>query len=512
MSQSAFVKGTFILTIAGLLSKIAGSVFRIPLQNIAGDEVLGIFSFVYPVYMVALILSVAGIPLAISKLIAEANSTNKTSTIREIFITASILALLFGVLSFMLIFGFSSSIADLLGGPETELALIIVAATLLIAPYMAVYRGFFQGFGNMEPTAVSQVIEQLVRVGLILLFAYYLVYKNASNEVIAGGVMIGSVAGAAASLLYLRVKYIRSDLKFTVTTKYSLSTFSRYSKKILTLSVPIAIGSITMALLNFVDSFTISYGLRSAGISTNDINYLYGIYGRGLSLTQIATVFASSIVLPLVPLITTKLAEKDRAGMRNVIEKAYRITHFVSWPAAIGLLALTLPLNQALFTNLEGSSMLAIINFSSVFTSLTILGTGILQGIDLFRAAALIILSGVVLKTITNISFIHFLGLDGAALSTLFVYIFLFVMNTMYIYRHHRFKLLSRETVTIIFSSLTMGVMIGLPALMIDFEHWNRTHSLLYVGIAILLGVILYLGQLLLFKVIDKNTLLNFKK
>lgn len=511
MTKSAFVKGTFILTIAGLLSKVVGSVFRIPLQNIAGDEVLGIFSLVYPVYMVALILSVAGIPLAISKLIAEANTESKGSAVKEIFTTASILALLFGILSFTIIFTFSASIADLLGGPATELALVVVAATLIIAPYMAVYRGFFQGYGQMEPTAVSQVIEQFIRVGLILFFAYYLVSRNATNEVIAGGIMIGSVVGAAASLFYLRFKYSRSHLKLPITKKYSFSTFSHYSKRILTLSIPIAIGSITMALLNFVDSFTISYGFRSAGISTNDINYLYGIYGRGLSLTQITTVFATSIVLPLVPLISARLAEKNKAGMRDIIEKTYRMTHLISWPAAIGLLALTLPLNHALFTNLEGSSMLAVINFSSVFTSLTILGTGILQGIDLFKPAAFIILIGVGLKTVTNIYFIHYLGLDGAALSTLLVYIFLFVINTIYIYKHVRFKVISFDTVKIICSSLTMGIIIGFPTLMFNLENWNRITSFVYVITAILLGALLYLGQLLLFKVVDKNKLLNIK-
>lgn len=374
---------------------------------------------------------------------------------------------------------------------------------------MAVYRGFFQGFGIMEPTAVSQVIEQFVRVGLILFFAYYLVSKNSSNEIIAGGIMIGSVVGAAASLLYLRVKYSRSHVKLSSTQKYSFAAFSTYSKRILSLSIPIAIGSITMALLNFVDSFTISYGLRSAGVGMNDINYLYGIYGRGLALTQITTVFATSIVLSLVPLISAKLAEKNKAGTRKIIENAFRTTHLISWPVAIGLLAITIPLNQALFTDLEGSSMLAIINFSSVFTSLTILGTGILQGIDQFKPAAILILLGVALKTITNIVFIPYLGLDGAALSTLFVYIFLFVINTIYIYRHVRFNILTRETIKIIFFSLTMGVMIGFPTLMINFEYWNRANSLLYVVIAILLGAILYVGQLLLWKVIDQNELRN---
>jgi len=193
MSQSTFVKSTLILTIATLLSKVIGSIFRIPLQNIAGDEVLGIFSLVYPVYMVALYLSVAGIPIAISKLIAEARTSMDTAKIKKIYVTARILALSFGVISFTIIYGFSEQIANALGGPSTEIALIIVALTLLVAPYMAVYRGFFQGFGDMRPTAISQVIEQLVRVALILIVAYFLVAMDYSNDIVAGGIMAGSV-------------------------------------------------------------------------------------------------------------------------------------------------------------------------------------------------------------------------------------------------------------------------------------------------------------------------------
>src|SRR5690606_12659808 len=125
MKHSTFVKSTVILTIATLLSKILGSIFRIPLQNIAGDEVLGIFSLVYPVYMVALILSVAGIPISISKLISENRAQNDLLTVKRIYITASILALLFGLISFTFIYSLSHPIANILGGPETRLALII---------------------------------------------------------------------------------------------------------------------------------------------------------------------------------------------------------------------------------------------------------------------------------------------------------------------------------------------------------------------------------------------------
>ncbi len=507
MSQSTFVKSTLILTIATLLSKVIGSIFRIPLQNIAGDEVLGIFSLVYPVYMVALYLSVAGIPIAISKLIAEARTSQDTAKIKKIYVTARILALSFGVISFTIIYSFSEPIANALGGPSTEIALIIVALTLLVAPYMAVYRGFFQGFGDMRPTAISQVIEQLVRVALILIVAYFLVAMDYSNDIVAGGIMAGSVLGALGSLFYLLFKYFRSSVKVTSKEKYSGKDFSTYSKTILKISIPIAIGSVTMALFNFVDSFTVTYGLRNAGADASEISYLYGIYGRGLTLVQITTVFASSIILPLVPLITTKLAERKLDETRGIIEQTHRMTHLISWPAAIGLLALTLPLNLALFKDLEGSLMLAIINLSSVFTSLTLLGTGILQGMNAAKTGALIILSGVVLKVFSNIFFIQAFGLDGAAYATLLVYFVLFIVNSVFIYRMIRFTILGKNTVKMIVASIVMGAAVGLPTLWLDFTQWSRMAAMGYLTVAIIVGGVLYFLLLWLMKAIHKQDL-----
>ncbi|MEK4384770.1 DUF5693 family protein [Solibacillus sp. FSL W7-1464] len=498
MSQSTLVKSTLILTVATLLSKILGSIFRVPLQNIAGDEVLGIFSLVYPVYMVALYLSVAGIPLAISKLIAEANSKNTPQQIHKIYITASILALCFGLFSFTVIFSFSHVLADALGGPSTRFALIIVALTLLVAPYMAVYRGFFQGYGDMRPTAVSQVVEQLIRAVLIIVAAYVLVKMDLSTEVIAGGVMIGSVIGALASLLYLRIKYRRSPYKVVATEKYEPGRdFPDWGRTILKISIPIAIGSVTMALFNFVDSFTATYALKQMGVTAQqEINYLYGLYGRGMTLVQITTVFASSIILPLVPLITTKLVQNDLEGTRNVIEQTYRMTHLITWPAALGLVALTLPLNLALYTNLEGSMMLAIISASAAFTSLTLVSTGVLQGMSAARVAAIIIIGGVLLKIVLNIVLISQFGLEGAAWSTLIVYAVVFIVNTLVILRKMRFSALNGMTVKIILSSIIMALAVGLPTLWLDVASWGRLFALGYALLAIGVGGIIYAALL----------------
>lgn len=505
--KSNFIKSTIILSVAALLSKVLGSIFRIPLQNIAGDEVLGIFTLVYPVYMVALTLSVAGIPIAISKLIAEARAEQDHEQIRSIFVTSGILASLFGVLSFLIIYLTSDQLAAVLGGPSTKFALIIVSTTLLIAPYMAVYRGFFQGHENMTPTAISQVIEQLIRVGIILAAAYYMVSQLYNDEEIAGGIMVGSFMGAAASLIYLRMLYNRSSFRTGKNYTYNLQKFKRTSKLILRISIPICVGAITMALLNLVDSVTIPTALRIYGSEQGEINYLYGIYGRGLALVQIVTVFATSIVLPLIPSISGYLSKKDHAGAERMVHHTYFMTHLIAWPSAIGLVALTYPINLALFTNIEGSGVLAVISLSSVFTALTVLGTGILQGMNQSKLAAYIILGGAGLKIVLNFLLVNVYGLAGAAVSTAIVYFVLFIVNTYFIKKYVSLDFISVKNVFMIASAVTMGIVIGVPSLLYSVSDWTRLTALIYVAAAIVAGAIIYVVLLFMSKVVNKNHL-----
>ena len=506
--KNTLVKSTLILSIATLVSKILGSIFRIPLQNIAGDEVLGIFSLVYPVYMVALNLSVAGIPVAISKLISEANVQENKAEVRKIYVTAVILALLFGIISFLLIFSFSQPISSVLGGESVRLSLIVVSATLLIAPYMAIYRGYFQGFGNMNPTAVSQVLEQFIRVLLILIIAFILVKQEYSEDIVAGGIMVSSFIGALFSFIYLRRLFSKSSIKKETHPSFSAHDLFQTSKRILRISLPICIGAITMSLLNFVDSFTIPNRLIQFGVAEEEVHYLYGIYSRGLSLIQIATVFSSSIVLPLIPTISKSIVDQDFIKVKSLIQKTHYYTHLISWPTAVGMFALTIPINLALFKDLEGSNILSIISLSAVFTSLSILGTGILQGINRAGQAARIIIFTVILKIIFNMILIHWFGLLGAAYSTLFVYIVIFIVNTYFIWKRSKFDIWEIKNVSIILSSIIMGIVVGIPTLFIDFIEWNRFIIFLYLLLSILIGAVSYIILLLMTKAINKEEIL----
>lgn len=492
MAQSSFLKGTLIITIATILSKFIGSIFQIPLQNIAGDKVLGIFGLVYPVYMIALILSVAGIPIAISKLISEARGANREHEIGDIFHSASVLAIIFGIASFMIMFAFSKQISIILGGEFTRPAVIIVSFTLLIAPYMAVYRGFFQGFEDMKPTAVSQVIEQFVRVALILSIAYFLVKQGESNETIAGGVMVGSSIGALFSLLYLRVLYMKFKARPSGMKSFSMNIFRQWARRILALSIPIAVGSLTMALLNLVDSVTIPHGLSWAGGDTEQVQQELGIYRRGISLVGIASVFSSAVILPLIPMITKTMAKNDVDLANSYIVRSLKYAHLVSWPAAIGLVALTMPINRALFMDFQGSGVVAVINLSSVFSSLTVLTTGILQGLNRSKLAAWIIVAGAVLKGIFNILFVSQSGIMGAAYATLLIYVLIAIANIWFIFQTTKYPVWRNETLVFVGSSIIMGFVVFAPMFFFTATDMSRMQAMLYLVVMVPIGALIY--------------------
>ncbi|MFS0750347.1 putative polysaccharide biosynthesis protein [Oceanobacillus sp. 1P07AA] len=503
--MNTLVKGTLFLTIAAIFSKVLGSVFRIPLQNIAGDEVLGIFSFVYPVYMVALILSVAGIPIAISKLISEARAENNEDRIWYIWYTARILAICFGLISFGFIYILLDPIAYLLGGESTKLALLTVSVTLLVAPYMAVYRGYFQGYENMTPTATSQVMEQLIRVVCMLGIAYFFVLQQSSSELIAGWMMIGSVIGALVSLIYLSLLFRRQNKLQPLSKSFSFSSFLRYSKYILRISIPIAFGSITMACMNVVDSLTVSSGLRQFGVDQAMIPYEYGIYGRGLALVQITTVVASSIVVPLIPYIANKLKRNSKNEVSRSLSTIFFYSQLISWPMAIGMAALIIPLNMSLFTDTYGSELLSLLVFSSIFTSLSILSTGILQAINEEKKAAIYIFYGVGIKVILNLVLIPFIGLYGAAVSTLIVYLGIVMLNLSLIRKKIRFPIFLHKSLRIFGVSIITGIALWLPISQFAIDSWGRLQAILYVVISTIIGLIIYLILVILFRIMSRG-------
>ncbi|WP_318503433.1 polysaccharide biosynthesis protein [Bacillus sp. T3] len=499
MSQG-FIRGAFLITMGSIIAKIIGSLFRIPLQNIAGNQVFGIYTLVYPVYMVALTIAGAGIPLAISKLIAENRNNGNNRAIQEIFRTSRILAMILGGGSFILIVCYSHMIAELLGGQMTRLALIIVSTTLLVAPFMAVYRGFFQGYENMIPTASSQVIEQFVRVGFILGVAFILVHRDLSPTIITAGVMAGSIVGASISTAYLCGVYHRSKFVEKKEIHFSLKVFIHWSKKILAISIPICIGSMSLAAVYFIDSITVPTLLNKFGHEKDAITELYGFYGRGQALVQMVVVLAQSLVLSIIPTITSALVKGNKLEVQNITDKAIHFTHLISWPLTVGLCVLTTPLNYSLFGDVRETVLVSTTLFSALFTAFSVLSTGILQGLNRSIFSAIIIMGCSLLKVVLNIILIEKYSLIGVAISTIIVFATMTLLNFMMVSNLTGVKVWKLKHSVFAGSALVQGFLISIPYHWVKILEWSRIEALAYTVFIFLIGLGIYGVSIVVFK------------
>lgn len=488
-------KGALFLTVASALSKLIGSLFRIPMQNIAGDELLGIFSIVYPIYMLTLTLSVAGIPLAVSKLISEKRMLGSDAAISSLFHTARSLAIIFGVSCFLAIWLFAAPLSSLLGGEQVRFALVMVSATLIIAPYMAVYRGYFQGFEMMHQTAISQIIEQVFRVGIMLLIVSILVELDVSYPRIAGWMMIGSFLGAGISLLYLFIAYRRQPL-ITAASSWKRINWAQWkadSTSLLSLAIPIAFGSISFSLIPVIDSLTMPYGLQQFGIAAEKVPYTFGIYSRGIIFIQVITMIASSLVTPIIPHLA-RMREAGNPGMvEQTVTKVVSIVQLTAWPVVILSALLITPLNIALFTNTSGNSVMIILIISGGFLALAMLSTGILQALGYEKQAAGFVCIAIGSKVIGNLIFLPMYGLVAAASVTLFSYGLLVFFNFFLLKRHLNVPLFSVPVRIVFIVSLCLGLIFRLPMSVWEFGSNSRIEALLYslaVGIFLIIIII----------------------
>ncbi len=280
------VKGTVILSIATLFTKILGALFWAPFQNIAGDETVGLYRISFPFYTILLMIASAGIPITVSKFVAERLAQGDRLGARRVLKAASIILSLTGLVAFCILFFGAKFISHvLLDNPPTESSLKVLALAILIVPVMAVYRGYFQGHQQMMPTGISQVVEQIVRVGVVIGLTYWMVEAQFSQELVAAGATSGAFAGALGGLavvLWYNFRDVKKLKKEPVTTEQDSKPkepLGRLAKQIVLYALPISLGSLVLPLIGLIDSFTVPRLLMNMGYSESMSNTLFGIYG-----------------------------------------------------------------------------------------------------------------------------------------------------------------------------------------------------------------------------------------
>lgn len=412
------MQGAFILTIASFVAKILSALYRIPLQNLVGDEGFYVYQQVYPIYGIAMTLALSGLPQFISKYVAEKKDPNKQKDALQ-----NLYPLVFwmGVLLWLFIFLFSRWIALVMGDQQLKPLLQIVSFTFLLVPGLTFYRGNFQGRFLMEPTAVSQVVEQFVRVSIIVFSAFafrlfgWTVYQTGTAAM--SGAVIGGLC-AYGVLSHYEQKIHGGALSFR-----HFSVLKRPQRLLLRrFLVEGGLVSIYSGLLIFfqlIDSFFVKNALQIYGLSEQNAKIAKGIYDRGQPLVQLGLVIATALSATFLPALTRYLINTVSNQFLQTAKIYLRLTTALALVASVGLAMLLPYINYTLFKDYAGNTTLVLFVFSIALTAVIQSYQSIAQSKNLFRPALKGAGWGLLAKALATLLLTSYLGTVGASLSTL---------------------------------------------------------------------------------------------
>ena len=380
-----FIKGAAVLGIAGVVIKLLGAVFRIPLTNWIGDDGMSYYGFAYSIYGALLVLSTAGIPVAISRMVSERIAVGEYRNAHKVFKVATALLFGIGIFSFAVCFVGGEAITKALGNPDAAMAVKAISPALLFVPLFSAFRGYFQGRQNMNPTAISEISEQLIRV----IFGLYLAYKlmDMGLKEAAAGASFGASAGSVAGLLIIVGIYFLN--RRTIHRKIDLNNQAVEEtavilRKIVAIAVPIIIGSEIMPIMTLIDTGLIMTRLQATGWSYAEAKSLYGLLsGFCNSLIAFPQVFTQAVAVSLVPAVAAAFKVKDSRGVQTNINLGYRVTMIMAFPCAFGIFSLAEPILLLLYPAQKASAVAAvptlmIMAVSVVFLAITQTSVGVL--------------------------------------------------------------------------------------------------------------------------------------
>ena len=387
MSNSAkkqtFLHGAALLAAATAIVKIIGAFYKIPLNAIIGEQGFSYFYTAYEIYAVLLLISTAGLPVAVSRLISQANSLGHYNQVRQVYKTARNIFLLLGVLSSLLMTVFCRQLAAFMQQPDAWFAIGCLGPCALLVCLLSAYRGFFQGQGNMIPTSVSEVLEAFFKLVIGVATAIILLRLTSSVSFAAGGAILGVTCSCLISAGYLASKFRKAYADLPQSGEEPMAA-SGTAKALLTIAIPITIGSAGLQFLSVLESKFYMGQLLSLGNTQAQADTMKGIYNMTQTLFNMPCSFIPAITMSIIPAITSQITLKNDAGVCATEESASRITGLIAMPCAVGLFVLAEPVT-ALIGGYEGANLtlaaqlMALMGIGVFFYSIVQLTNAIMQ-------------------------------------------------------------------------------------------------------------------------------------
>lgn len=386
-----------ILAMAGIIVRLIGLFYKIPMTRIMGLEGIGYYNTAYEIYNIGLILSSYSLPLAVSKLIAARRIRGQYQDARRVYICGIAFGLTVGsVMTLILLFGSKWITANIFKSPGSALPLAVMAPTVLVFSVMGIMRGYFQGFGNMIPTSVSQVIEQIVHAAVSILaswlFLGWFAHTESPASYSAAGGTLGTLVGALAAFLFLSVLMVRQRKKRQELYRQpqaiaTESWGSVFTALLLTLT-PIVLSQFVYQLSGSVDNSLFGQIMSGKGLAEKERMSLLGVYGGEYRLlTNVPVAIASSLGTSMIPSIVASKAQHDGAAVQKKIRLTVKFNMLIAIPCAVGMGVLAGPIMRLIFgdDSALARNLLTIGAPAVIFFSLSTVTNAVLQSIDLMR-------------------------------------------------------------------------------------------------------------------------------
>ena len=437
--QNSFFGGAAILAAGILIVKLIGMFYKIPLINIIGEAGAADFNNAYNIYAVLLTVSTAGLPVAVSKLVSEANALNRHNQVRRTFRLALVLFLTLGIISFLVMFFRADALAGMMNDSKAAAGIRALAPAVVCVGCLAALRGYSQGHSNMAPTSVSQIIEALCKLVVGLGLAFWLVKQGKDPDVAAAGAITGVTVGTVVALVYMVLDFFltrgREDTRGTDRPDSAGSILAN----ILKIAVPITLSSSMVGIVTVIDSSLVQGQLQSAlDLTEKASRTLYGNYSGALNIYNLPTSLMAAITASVIPAVSAALARRDRRGAARITGSALRITALLSFPMGVGLFVLGTPIIRLLFPSLNvevAGPLLSTLGIATPFVCMVLVCNSVLQAHGFINLPVIVMVLGGVVKIVNNYNLVGAIGIAGAPVGNILCFGLALVLDLVVITR-----------------------------------------------------------------------------
>ncbi|WP_226528460.1 polysaccharide biosynthesis protein [Metabacillus niabensis] len=514
--SNKLLRGTFVLTLGTYISRILGMIYLIPFAAMVGTNGGGLFQTGYAQYTIFLSIATAGFPAAVSKFVSKYNAVGDYETSRRMFKAGIFVMLATGFIAFAILYMLAPQFAIMslaeneLNGITVEDATLVirmVSIALIVVPLMSLIRGFFQGHQSMGPTAVSQVVEQLVRIVFLLASTYLIINVLKGGLVLAVGyatfaAFVGAIGGLIVLFIYwIRRKHTLLAMKENVVETVSMP-LGKMFKEVFRYAGPFVFVGLAIPIYNYIDTVTFNRAMLHVG---NDQSYTMDMYSVLLlyvpKLVMIPVSLATAFGLTLIPTITESFTNNNRALLHKQIDQTLQLIMLLVLPAVVGLSILAGPAYNVFYAGTSeeiGKQILLWYAPVALLFSLFTVNAAILQGLNKQKLAVISLVIGIIVKLALNTTLIELYEGVGSILATAAGYLVSLIYGFAMIKRHsgYSFRLLVKRTVLIsmlcMFMGLAVSVMQSLLGIFINYAD-GRTNAVIVTCVSVAIGGAIYI-------------------